>query len=271
MRGNLRNNQKMLATLDKIDTVNGPQQPIPREGQGIDPEDDDDDISGRKRSVFTYYFIRQHTMSLSKINKKIKGKLGTGLLPSDVMLHIACLSRPRDLFALSFTSKLNYQMIGSAPLIWERARLRYMPCRALPPPTGMTEKAYAWLLITDRCLRCHLVKPLKIDWTHRAKCCYECIDVLNKDCLIETHPQLQDSLTRRGESKSEAKLNNEDCVKRLKDLGGDGRWDKAILAKIPRYANVVDGLIIAPEDNAFELIKSHICKGILHLVLYSSL
>jgi hypothetical protein len=174
------------------------------------------------------------------------------------MLNVARRLRPRDIFNLSFTNKLNYQMIGSVSGIWKLARLMYMPCRVLLPPAGMSDKEYAWLLTTDRCVKCHLVKPLEFDWNHRAKCCADCLYLIHND-----------SYAREQESKGEAKLYKNLFVGRVKALGGErgcgeGLWDKAILAKIPRYANIIKlaGRDISYTDEEFELLKSYLSEGI---------
>jgi hypothetical protein len=60
-------------------------------------------------------------------------------------------------------------MIASVAYIWRRARLMYMPARALGPPVGMTDKEYAWFLTTNRCIKCHRVKPLEIDLECRVR------------------------------------------------------------------------------------------------------
>jgi hypothetical protein len=178
------------------------------------------------------------------------------------MLLFARHLRPKDLFSLSFTSKLNYQMIASVMLIWKRARLIYMPARILPPPNGMTEKEYAWFLTSDRCTNCHLVKTLVTDWDHLTKRCVECLHVGSSLLVVYLHGI--DVNRRRKESKKELKLNSSEFLKRVHSLGGErvcgiGEWDKAILAKIPSYANALLGSKDSHTDSAFEVLKSSQC------------
>jgi hypothetical protein len=145
-----------------------------------------------------------------------------------------------------------------------------MPARVLPPPFGMTEKDYVWLLTTNRCVRCHLVKPLAFDWNHCAKCCVECLDSIHKASvgLIELPFKIRDTRAREQESVREAILNAEEYLERVKGLGGARGcvgWESAVLYRIPRYAKVASGRGITPTDNSFKLLKSHIAKGILSI------
>jgi hypothetical protein len=181
------------------------------------------------------------------------------------MLLFARHLRPKDLFSLSFTSKLNYQMIASVMLIWKRARLMYMPARILPPPNGMNEKEYAWFLTSDRCTNCHHVKSLVTDWDHLTKRCVECYS--SQSSLAVVYLQGPDVDLRRKESNDEEKLNSSEFLKRVHSLGGKrgcgiGEWDKAILAKIPSYANALLGSKYSHTDSAFEIIRRGISLGI---------
>jgi hypothetical protein len=189
------------------------------------------------------------------------------------MLHVACRLRPRDIFALSFTSKLNYQMIDSAPLIWKRARLTFMPARILHPPYGMTERQYAWLLTSDRCMKCHLVKPLEIYWMYNVNCCVECLESIRSDSTstIESSTQVLDA--RNQESAEEANLIRCDFLVRVRALGdvrccGSGRRDRAILVKIPCYANIVNlkSIPVNPTDTLFVDLVNDISKGTLYYI-----
>jgi hypothetical protein len=135
---------------------------------------------------------KTETKKRVKRTKRVSG----GSLHMDVMLRVATFLHPKDLFALSFTNKLNYQLVASHSLIWHRARLAHMPARVLPPPIGMTEKEYAWFLTTNRCLKCHRVKPLEIDWNLRAKCCSDCLGPLRE----EEEEKSFDSRSRNRES-----------------------------------------------------------------------
>jgi hypothetical protein len=184
------------------------------------------------------------------------------ILNCDVILRVATFLLPKDLFALSFTNKLNYQLVASHSLIWHRARLVHMPKRVLPPPSGMTEKEYAWFLTTKRCLKCHLVKPLETDWELRAKCCFQCLDPMRE----EVDGRM--SVRRKRESETEARMVARDYVERVKNLSDDGAWEIAVLNRIPRFKRVVDAktaygkIDFATTENAFKLLKSHIAKGL---------
>jgi hypothetical protein len=136
-----------------------------------------------------------------------------------------------------------------------------MPARVLPPPAGMSEKEYAWMLFTNRCMKCHLVKPLEIDWNHQARCCVECLGSTHQASagLIETIAQYQDTRARKLEMERELLLIEKEYLERVKGLGGQRGcegWKSAVLAKIPRYAKIISGRNITPTDNSFKIKKS---------------
>jgi hypothetical protein len=202
------------------------------------------------------------------MNKRLRLKRGTGLLPSDIMLLFARHLRPKDLFSMSFTSKLNYHMIASVLHIWKRARLMFMPARILPPPNSMTEKEYAWFLTSDRCTNCHLVKPLTIDWGHLNKSCVECHS--SQSSLAKVYLQGPDVVCRRiKESDKEVGLDSAEYGVRVRSLGVNrgrwiGEWDKAILAKIPLFAAALACNPMFFIDNAFEQLKNYISQGMFY-------
>jgi hypothetical protein len=63
-----------------------------------------------------------------------------------------------------------------------------MPRHVLGPFNGMSEKTYAWLLTTDRCVNCHKVpvnEPVSMYWDFGFKGCQECLYRLTRDTPIE--------------------------------------------------------------------------------------
>jgi hypothetical protein len=180
------------------------------------------------------------------------------------MLDVARHLRPEDIFSLSFTNKLNYQLISSVDGIWKRARLRYTPARRSLPPRDMTEKEYAWFLSNSRCSKCDIGDAeLKFDWVHIARCCDDCL------CMIRDDPNLlnpRESRTRSIESIEESRLLKMYYMKKVRDLGeprvcGSGKWDSAILAEIPFYENILLSQRLTPTENEFQLLKTRISEG----------
>jgi hypothetical protein len=186
-------------------------------------------------------------------------KRGDGNIPSDVMLLFARRMRPEDIFALSFTSKMNYQLVASVSLIWKRARLLYLPARILPPPKTMTEKEYAWFLTSNRCTIC--TKALNTDWARIVRFCDECPRPMYGSAVLLDRREVYD---REKEDQHEKAL----YMNRVRELGkervcGSGYWDIAILAKIPCYLRILQGHTIVSNEFSFELLKSQVSDGLL--------
>ena len=95
-------------------------------------------------------------------------------LNSDIILTIAKLLHPIDMFSLSFTCRLNHLVIAANPRIWERARRLKIPARVMHPPNGMSERQYSWFLVSEYCSQCHQALPCLVDWILVEQSCRAC-------------------------------------------------------------------------------------------------
>jgi hypothetical protein len=149
----------------------------------------------------------------------------------------------------------------------------HLPARALPPPAGMTEREYAWILTTDRCMACHLKKRgLKMDWLQKGKVCSSCPrskkDTGDQDCLAREREDKRELEIR----KEEKYLIESRYIDRVYAMAAKREWDTRVLKNIPRFqAIVVWRKNITPTDNALRLLESHIEKSESQFALITSL
>ncbi|CAH1762381.1 3778_t:CDS:1 [Entrophospora sp. SA101] len=103
-------------------------------------------------------------------------------LPTEILMEIFSNLPPRDLYSLSVTCKqyrtLLWSVTSTTQCIWRTSRQSFFEDLTLPPPEGMSEQYYIWLMVLlDKCQFCNEGAKFKLTmyWEFRMYCCESCL------------------------------------------------------------------------------------------------